>query len=675
MRLPSLRLRDVPTRLKLMLIVVMSLAGLLVLGVLDLRSLRSEVGEGHHEQVQNIVQASVGIAEYFAARAEKGELPVEQAKALALGAIANMHYGDNDYVFVSDLKGVLVAHGGNASRVGMDLSEAKDPNGVPYMRLLIEAAKKGGGSVDYVFPRPGSTEPQPKVSYARQFPAWGWIIASGIYTSDVAAAVRAQAEISAVTLLVLCVVVGAVSLLIGGTIVGPIKRLVATIGRIEAGDDAAAFSDTARRDELGVLVRAVEGFHKVGQDAARALAERRQAEVDLENRKREQLQQTLNTIEEEAKLAVGLVEEQTSSLATAADVTERSIVGMTGEADEAMIAAKTSLSTAQAVAAAATELSSSISEIGRQVHNSTEITQNAVTMTAEATTIVAGLAQTAQEIGHVVDIITAIAAQTNLLALNATIESARAGEAGKGFAVVASEVKELARQTATSTETIRARIAAVQSVAKQVATAIEGVTSTMGDLGAVATAIAAAIEQQSAATDEIARNVDASAQASGDVTQRMQVLSSEAHGNRERVSAMQGTTRTVSEDVRTLGERLTRIVRTATTEGDRREHPRVACDLDGKIEFAGGSFDVRVSDISRGGANLTTATVIPVGSKLTLRVPSAGWSLPAKSVAVVRDRVHLCFDGTPLSEADIAKVAAAGGGANSSMGLGRHRAA
>jgi methyl-accepting chemotaxis protein len=51
------------------------------------------------------------------------------------------------------------------------------------------------------------------------------------------------------------------------------------------------------------------------------------------------------------------------------------------------------------------------------------------------------LAESAQKIGAVLDLINDIASKTNLLALNATIEAARAGEAGKGFEVVASEVK------------------------------------------------------------------------------------------------------------------------------------------------------------------------------------------------------------------------------------------
>jgi methyl-accepting chemotaxis protein len=95
----------------------------------------------------------------------------------------------------------------------------------------------------------------------------------------------------------------------------------------------------------------------------------------------------------------------------------------------------------QTVAAAAEELSSSISEISCQVSQSTEVAGTAVKAAGEADEMVQGLAMSAQKIGEVVAMITYITDQTNLLALNATIEAARAGESGKGFAVVASEVK------------------------------------------------------------------------------------------------------------------------------------------------------------------------------------------------------------------------------------------
>lgn len=59
-----------------------------------------------------------------------------------------------------------------------------------------------------------------------------------------------------------------------------------------------------------------------------------------------------------------------------------------------------------------------------------------------------------EQINEILDIITKISEQTDLLALNAAIEAARVGEYGKGFAVVTEEIRELAEQSAQSTDRI-----------------------------------------------------------------------------------------------------------------------------------------------------------------------------------------------------------------------------
>ncbi len=214
-----------------------------------------------------------------------------------------------------------------------------------------------------------------------------------------------------------------------------------------------------------------------------------------------------------AMVASAAAEMQSSaeSLASTAEETSQQSTAVAAASEEAT-------SNVQTVASATEELSASVQEVGRQVRESNRIADEAVVEAEKTNAQVVGLAESAQKIGDVVNLINDIASQTNLLALNATIEAARAGEAGKGFAVVASEVKNLATQTAKATEEISQQVAEIQGSTTEAVKAIGEIGSTIGKMSEIAKTVASSVEEQISATQEIAENVQQAATGTQEVS-------------------------------------------------------------------------------------------------------------------------------------------------------------
>ena len=94
-------------------------------------------------------------------------------------------FSGDTYLFVYDLKSNVLLNAAFPAREGTNNTGQKDANGKLFHHDFIQMAKssKGSGWVDYMFPKPGQTQPSQKWAYVRGFNLGGVpsLVASGFY--------------------------------------------------------------------------------------------------------------------------------------------------------------------------------------------------------------------------------------------------------------------------------------------------------------------------------------------------------------------------------------------------------------------------------------------------------------------------------------------------------------
>ncbi|MDZ4781611.1 MAG: methyl-accepting chemotaxis protein [Planctomycetia bacterium] len=351
------------------------------------------------------------------------------------------------------------------------------------------------------------------------FKGYGWGVLVRQDTAEAFAAASQLAYFVAALTGGMALAIAAIGFFVARSFARPLVATANTLELIAAGDLTKRV-EVQSNDEIGRVGDCVNKLSSSLQDVVRKI-------VGSSRELASSSEELTSTATQMAQSAEGTTQ-QSATVAAAAEEMSTNMRTMAASTEEMSSNIKT-------VAAAVEELTASVSEIARSAESSSGVASQAAELATISNDKVRQLGVAADEIGKVIDVIQDIADQTNLLALNATIEAARAGEAGKGFAVVATEVKELAKQSAAATDSIRQRIQGMQGSTTDTVKAIAEIGAAIKNVNDVAKSIAQMVDQQSTATQEISRNI----------VQTSQAASSVSRGVTESASACQEITKTI----------------------------------------------------------------------------------------------------------------------------------
>jgi methyl-accepting chemotaxis protein len=454
------------------------------------------------------VQSAAGILKHYHGLESSGGLTREEAQAQAMEVIRGLRYDDQEYFWINDQTPVMVMHPTNPKLEGQDLSGFKDPDGKALFNEMVAISKsQGAGQVNYRWPKPGSSEPVPKVSYVELFQPWGWIIGSGVYVDNVQAEFQAQALKAIAIGAAIAILMVVLLLLIVRSITQPLQQAVSAMANIASGDgDLTRNLDTSGGDELTALAKHFNAF----TDKLRQVIRQSLDSASELDKAANALGQVSGTAQQHSQQQ----SQQMELVATAINEVTYAVQDVAKNAEHA----------SSEVHAAEEQAQQGLQNIDASLR---QINQLSGTIN-QAVEVIQTLAEESTQIGSVLEVIRSIAEQTNLLALNAAIEAARAGEQGRGFAVVADEVRLLAQRTQKSTAEIQGMIerlqgnseAAVKVInessrasqqtveqASQAGASLTLIASGLRNLTGLNASIASATLQQSHVVEDINQNV------------------------------------------------------------------------------------------------------------------------------------------------------------------------
>nr|MBF0220896.1 diguanylate cyclase [Desulfobulbaceae bacterium] len=167
---------------------------LLVSNYSSTEAYKKSVITAYRRELKNIILFTETYLKNRYDQAQNGVVPEDQAQWSALEELRNFRYGNNDYLWVADYNGFYLSHPDPKMHME-DISEVRDVFGNYILTPLIQlAVENGEGYHSFWSQRLDNDLPAEKLSYARVFPEWEWVIGSEIFIDELETEILVRKE-------------------------------------------------------------------------------------------------------------------------------------------------------------------------------------------------------------------------------------------------------------------------------------------------------------------------------------------------------------------------------------------------------------------------------------------------------------------------------------------------
>ncbi len=145
------------------------------------------------EELKKVLDASFSqIQTYY--NANKDKMPLEALRREIIAMVRGARFEGENYIWINDLRPVMIMHPIKPDLEGKELSDFKDENGIYLFNEMVKVCNEnGGGMVNYSWPKPGEKQAKPKISYVRLLPELEWIFGVGAWVEDIAEEMKQEA--------------------------------------------------------------------------------------------------------------------------------------------------------------------------------------------------------------------------------------------------------------------------------------------------------------------------------------------------------------------------------------------------------------------------------------------------------------------------------------------------